>query len=183
MFGKTVTIVTARTDRYGREVGKVIADRVDANLVQLRSRLARHYRRYAHEQLVADRGPYAQAEADARKARRGPWHDAQPTAAVGVSTSAAKSSGPEGFRAGRGRLRKRKQPYANASRRPRLREALLRRRCFVATVGLGVLENRSRLKLRRTASFEKVRQLEVPAFRRADQPRQPCSPRHRGRTG
>lgn len=79
VFGKTVTIVTARRDRYGREVGKVIADRVDANLVQLRSGLAWHFKRYAHDQPVADRGPYAQTEADARKARHGSWHDAQPT--------------------------------------------------------------------------------------------------------
>ncbi|NMF99241.1 thermonuclease family protein [Aromatoleum toluolicum] len=78
LFGKTVTIVTARTDRYGHQVGKVIVDQVDANLVQLRAGFAKRYKRYAHEQPVADRGPYAQAAADARKALRGLWHDAQP---------------------------------------------------------------------------------------------------------
>lgn len=79
VFGKTVTIETAKTDRYGRELGKVLVGHVDANLEQLRSGYAWHYRQYAHEQPVADREPYAQAEVDAREARRGLWRDTQPT--------------------------------------------------------------------------------------------------------
>ena len=36
VFGKTVTVDTGKTDRYGREVGKILVDGMDANLEQLK---------------------------------------------------------------------------------------------------------------------------------------------------
>lgn len=103
MLGKTVTVETAKTDRYGRELGKIIVDHVDANLEQLRSGLGWHYKRYAHEQPVADREPYAQAEADAREARRSLWHDAQPPPRA-FRQARRNQAGPMGF-CQEGRLR------------------------------------------------------------------------------
>ena len=50
VFGKTVTVDTGKTDRYGREVGKVLVDGMDANLEQLKKGLAWHYKAYQREQ-------------------------------------------------------------------------------------------------------------------------------------
>ena len=55
VFGKTVTVDTGKTDRYGREVGKVLVDGVDANLEQLKRGLAWHYKTYEREQSPEDR--------------------------------------------------------------------------------------------------------------------------------
>ena len=46
VYGKTVTVDTDKTDRYGREVGKVLVDGVDTNLEQVRRGLAWHYKAY-----------------------------------------------------------------------------------------------------------------------------------------
>jgi endonuclease YncB( thermonuclease family) len=50
VYGKTVVIDTDKTDRYGREVGKVLVDGVDANLEQVQRGLAWHYKAYQREQ-------------------------------------------------------------------------------------------------------------------------------------
>ena len=50
VFGKTVTVDTGKTDRYGREVGKVLVDGMAANLEQLKKGLAWHYKAYQREQ-------------------------------------------------------------------------------------------------------------------------------------
>ena len=65
VFGKTVTVDTGKTDRYGREVGKVLVDGVDANLEQLKRGLAWHYKTYEREQSPEDRRNYAAAEKNA----------------------------------------------------------------------------------------------------------------------
>ena len=62
VFGKTVTVDTDKTDRYGREVGKVLVDGVDTNLEQVRRGLAWHYKAYQREQSPSDRLAYAAAE-------------------------------------------------------------------------------------------------------------------------
>ena len=80
VFGKTVTVDTGKTDRYGREVGKVLVDGVDANLEQLKRGLAWHYKAYQREQPADDRLAYAAAEKDAAAARLGLWQDAVPVA-------------------------------------------------------------------------------------------------------
>jgi endonuclease YncB( thermonuclease family) len=80
VFGKTVSVDTDKTDRYGREVGKVQLDGVDANLEQVRRGLAWHYKAYQREQSPEDRLAYAAAEKDAAAARLGLWQDAVPVA-------------------------------------------------------------------------------------------------------
>jgi endonuclease YncB( thermonuclease family) len=55
VFGKPVSVETDKTDRYGREVGKVLVDSVDANLEQVRRGLAWHYKAYQREQRPKDR--------------------------------------------------------------------------------------------------------------------------------
>ncbi len=47
--------ITEKTDRYGRGVGKVLIDGVDANLEQVRRGLAWHYQAYQREQSPSDR--------------------------------------------------------------------------------------------------------------------------------
>ena len=80
VFGKTVQIDADKTDRYGREVGKVLVDGVDANLEQVRRGLAWHYKAYQRDQSPEDRLAYAAAEKDAAAARWGLWQDAEPVA-------------------------------------------------------------------------------------------------------
>lgn len=75
-FDKVVLVVHNKKDRYGRHVGKVAVDGVDANLAQIKAGLAWHYKAYEREQSPADRTAYAAAELVARSARRGLWSEA-----------------------------------------------------------------------------------------------------------
>jgi len=79
VFAKVVTVETSKTDRYGREVGKLLVAGQDANLEQLRSGLAWHYIAYEREQPPAERRLYADTELEAKRLRRGLWHDEKPT--------------------------------------------------------------------------------------------------------
>ncbi|MEW6210630.1 MAG: thermonuclease family protein [Acidobacteriota bacterium] len=65
--------------RYGRIVGKVVADGKDICIEQLRAGLAWFYREYQNELSEEDRRAYADAEAEAKVAKRGLWADANPT--------------------------------------------------------------------------------------------------------
>lgn len=73
VFNQEVQVETTKRDRYGREIGKVLADGVDVNLEQLRRGMAWHYKAYEREQSPRDRSTYSAAEKDARAARRGLW--------------------------------------------------------------------------------------------------------------
>jgi endonuclease YncB( thermonuclease family) len=73
VYDRWVTVETDKKDRYGREVGKVIKDGMDANLEQIKRGLAWHYKAYEREQSAADRLMYAEAEERARGARIGLW--------------------------------------------------------------------------------------------------------------
>ena len=53
-------------------------DGVDANLVQVQRGMAWHYKAYEREQSVTDRKVYADAENEAKVARRGLWADSEP---------------------------------------------------------------------------------------------------------
>lgn len=79
VYDKTVTIETAKRDRYQREVGKVIINGRDANLKQIEAGLAWHYKKYANEQSSVDQQTYAAAEVQAQQGRRGLWNEANPT--------------------------------------------------------------------------------------------------------
>jgi len=80
VFGKQVEVAAGKTDKYGRTVGKVLVNGVDANLAQVKSGFAWHYKEYASEQSATDRAAYAQAEEGARAARTGLWRDPKPMA-------------------------------------------------------------------------------------------------------
>jgi endonuclease YncB( thermonuclease family) len=79
VFDKNVTVETDKRDRYGRELGKVLADGKDVNLEQVRAGMAWHYKAYVRTQSAIDRQAYADAENEAKDAKRGLWVDADPT--------------------------------------------------------------------------------------------------------
>jgi micrococcal nuclease len=78
VFAKTVTVEWDKTDKYGRTIGKVTADGTDANLEQIRSGFAWHYKQYQGEQSPTDRSVYSAAEIEARSRRSGLWRDPKP---------------------------------------------------------------------------------------------------------
>jgi len=79
VFGKQVNVEWEKRDQYGRVVGKVLLDGRDVCLDQIRTGLAWHYKYYQNEQSAEDRKMYADAEEEARTARRGLWVDTDPT--------------------------------------------------------------------------------------------------------
>lgn len=78
--GQVVTVHYTKRDQYGRIVGKVLLNGVDAGLEQIKRGMAWHYRRYKQEQNVEDRSAYAQAESMAKRDQLGLWADSQPIA-------------------------------------------------------------------------------------------------------
>ena len=78
VFDRQVQVEYSKKDKYGRTVGKIIVEGVDANLEQIKAGMAWHYKQYQREQPMEDRAAYAQAEVDARSAKRGLWKDADP---------------------------------------------------------------------------------------------------------
>lgn len=79
VFEQHVTIDWEKRDRYQRIVGKVLLNRRDVNLEQLKAGLAWHYKKYEQEQSAEDRKSYAQVEVEAQHAKVGLWVDADPT--------------------------------------------------------------------------------------------------------
>lgn len=77
-FGKEVLVETSKKDRYGREVGKVLVDGLDANLEQIKRGMAWHYKAYQREQPAQDRDTYSDAEEEARRGGVGLWKDERP---------------------------------------------------------------------------------------------------------
>lgn len=71
-FGKTVLVRASGKDRYGRTLGTVVVAGVNANLEMVNAGLAWHYKQYSKDAELS------RAEADARKARKGLWEDAEP---------------------------------------------------------------------------------------------------------
>jgi len=76
--GKQVTIEYQKRDRYGRIVGKVLLDGIDACLEQVKAEFAWHYKKYQHEQSPEDQKLYADAEIRARDERLGLWRENKP---------------------------------------------------------------------------------------------------------
>ena len=70
--GREVRVAWQKKDRYQRILGTVFVDGKEANLEMLKAGLAWHYKKY-------DSTPaYAQAESEARAAKRGLWQDKSP---------------------------------------------------------------------------------------------------------
>lgn len=78
VFNKLVSVEYSKQDKYGRTVGKIIADGVDANLEQVKAGMAWHYKQYQKEQSPEERVSYSDAEEQARSRRKGLWIDAEP---------------------------------------------------------------------------------------------------------
>jgi endonuclease YncB( thermonuclease family) len=78
VFGKTITVTSSKTDRYGRLVGKVTIEGKNINYVQVLNGWAWFYRDYARELSAEDASDYEQAEKTARSQRRGLWTDPSP---------------------------------------------------------------------------------------------------------
>ncbi len=76
-FDKTVNVETSKRDRYGRQIGKVLVDGRDVNLVQVERGMAWFYRQYQRKQSVDDQKLYEAAEDAARADKRGakPYSD------------------------------------------------------------------------------------------------------------
>ena len=66
-----------KRDRYGRVIDKVMVGGKDVCLEQINAGLAWHYKQYQNEQIASDRQQYADAENEARDAKRGLWQDPQ----------------------------------------------------------------------------------------------------------
>jgi micrococcal nuclease len=72
VFGKDVVVIKKKEDRWGRTIGHVIVDGVDTNLAMLAAGAAWHYRHFDQNRRLAE------AEREAREAKRGLWQDASP---------------------------------------------------------------------------------------------------------
>jgi len=79
VFNREVVVETGKRDRYGREVGKILVDGRDVNLIQVERGMAWHYKAYEREQSASDRQLYEAAEQAARAGRQGLWGDPGPT--------------------------------------------------------------------------------------------------------
>jgi endonuclease YncB( thermonuclease family) len=80
VYGKQVNVEYEKQDRYGRTVGKVLVNGVDANLEQVKQGLAWFYRKYQNELILDDRLNYLHAEEAAHAAKAGLWVDTEPLA-------------------------------------------------------------------------------------------------------
>lgn len=80
VFGRTVEVESSKLDRYGRVIGKVLLDGLDANLEQINRGCGWHYKKYQNEQPLEDRLSYTRAEANAREVGVGLWRDKDPVA-------------------------------------------------------------------------------------------------------
>jgi len=80
VYGRWVKVEGEKTDRYGRLVGKVLVNGTDANLAQVQSGMAWHYKAYQREQSVHDQRVYAEAEIKAAADRQGLWVERHPVA-------------------------------------------------------------------------------------------------------
>lgn len=79
VFDKQVTVEYSKKDRYGRTIGKILVNGVDANLEQVKAGMAWHYKQYQKEQTPSDRALYSEAEDQARTGHVGLWIDLDPT--------------------------------------------------------------------------------------------------------
>jgi endonuclease YncB( thermonuclease family) len=80
IFQKKVTVTWEKKDKYGRTVGKILTEAGDdICLEQINRGMAWHYKQYAQEQSLQDRGAYARAEDESRIQKMGLWQDPSPT--------------------------------------------------------------------------------------------------------
>lgn len=80
VFRKPVTVDWEKRDRYGRIIGKILINDVDAGLRQIVAGVAWHYKHYEKEQAPQDRRDYSVAEDAARLSGVGLWAQPAPVA-------------------------------------------------------------------------------------------------------
>ncbi len=73
VFRKDVVVLDSGTDRYGRQIGRVMVGKVEANVEQVRDGFAWVYTQYNKDQQLPA------LEASARERKIGLWHDDAPT--------------------------------------------------------------------------------------------------------
>ena len=78
VFNQNVTVDWSKLDRYGRTIGKVTVNGIDANLSQIKAGMAWWYEKYRKEQSPSDQKTYAQSEQQGRLQRVGLWSDKNP---------------------------------------------------------------------------------------------------------
>lgn len=78
VYGKTVSVEWHKRDRWGRIVGVVLVEGVDAGLEQINNGLAWHYKKYEAEQPAQERNRYSEAENTARSNHIGIWSELDP---------------------------------------------------------------------------------------------------------
>jgi endonuclease YncB( thermonuclease family) len=78
VHGRDVQVEWNKLDRYGRIVGKVLADDLDVCREMVAAGLAWHYKAYQHEQPAEDQKTYSGAEDAARQGHVGLWSEPQP---------------------------------------------------------------------------------------------------------
>lgn len=76
--GREVLVIWQMTDRYERELAKIMVDRMDINLEQLRAGMAWYFREYERDVPEEDRENFDAAEREARSERRGLWQQLNP---------------------------------------------------------------------------------------------------------
>lgn len=79
VFNRQVVAQCTKTDKYQREVCKVLVGGNDANLEQAKSGMAWWYRHHAIEQSRLDQEAYEAAEFNAKIRHLGLWADKNPT--------------------------------------------------------------------------------------------------------
>ena len=67
VFGKSVSVVGSKKDRYGRLLGVVFVDGANVNEAMVRDGFAWHFKTYSKDKVLA------QLEIDARTAKHGLW--------------------------------------------------------------------------------------------------------------
>ena len=72
VFGKSVTVIEKKKDRWGRTIAHVLVEGDDTNLMMLERGMAWHYRQYSKNARLQ------RAEIDARAAKKGLWADVEP---------------------------------------------------------------------------------------------------------
>jgi endonuclease YncB( thermonuclease family) len=75
VHGREVQVQWNKLDRYGRVVGKVIADDLDVCREMVAAGLAWHYKAYQQEQSAEDQRSYSDAEDAARQMHLGLWSE------------------------------------------------------------------------------------------------------------
>lgn len=80
ILGKTVKVEFNRRDQYGRITGKVMLDKEDINLAQIKAGYAWHYKTFMRQQTPEDAKAYTAAENEARQKQIGLWSSTRPQA-------------------------------------------------------------------------------------------------------